>query len=189
MNFEIEKKCELTAFDYKIIKQKLEFNQEVDIKDHYLDTSDFKLAQDNVYLRMRNGLYELKIYQKFDATTSTSGAQEITNEDEIETILKEKYNITLDDVSWVMVIETHREKYSYQFANHTIIVDVDTYQYGQRYEIEVLSTPQEQYDGLSQIIEDFCSELWLQAMPSKVAKIHDVAMHQNITFFEILSQH
>ncbi|MEA1973348.1 MAG: hypothetical protein U9N34_08665, partial [Candidatus Cloacimonadota bacterium] len=53
MKLEIEKKCNLTKQDYKIIKEKTKFIEEVEIKDYYID-KDLVLAKHNYYLRLRN---------------------------------------------------------------------------------------------------------------------------------------
>jgi uncharacterized protein YjbK len=62
MQREIEKTYELTKLDYDTIKYKCEFIKDLDLKDYYLDTSDFILAKHDHFLRLRNGKYELKIF-------------------------------------------------------------------------------------------------------------------------------
>jgi uncharacterized protein YjbK len=43
MQREIEKKYELTNYDYDIIKNKCKFIEDKELKDYYLDTADFIL--------------------------------------------------------------------------------------------------------------------------------------------------
>ena len=62
MQIEIEKKYNLTDKDYYTIQEKCEFVEEITLKDYYLD-KEFILAKQNMYLRLRNWLYELKKVQ------------------------------------------------------------------------------------------------------------------------------
>ena len=82
MKREIEKKYEFTVHDYEIIKDKCEFVEEKDIKDYYLDMPDFRLAKEQNYLRIRNGMYEYKD-EVYDSITHMARAIEYDDEAEI----------------------------------------------------------------------------------------------------------
>ncbi len=193
MQIEIEKKYNLSKSDYTIIKDKCNFIKEVELKDYYLD-KDFILTKKNYYLRLRNGTYELKI---IDYNTITKGtiSEEYNDEDEINSLIK-KFNISTDDVTGIMFIDTKREKYSYDYKWYKISIDVEEYQYGTRYEVEIIY--QEEWKNvdrqkkeieLSQIINDFREEIWLTAESNiDSSKTITVAMHQNIDLYEIMTK-
>jgi uncharacterized protein YjbK len=61
MATEIEKKYSFTEEDYEKIISNCNLESETLIKDYYLDLSDYRLIKNDYYLRMRNGIYELKI--------------------------------------------------------------------------------------------------------------------------------
>lgn len=184
MTIEIEKKYELSQNDYALIKDKCKFIKQEEIKDYYLDTSDFKLLKDNNYLRMRNGLYEFKD-TTYHSDTKLCTSQEIQDEEEIEKILQERYNISIDDTIWAIFIHTIREKYSYIFQWIDVYIDIDRYQYGERYEIEILIPDNNIIDG-NAIIDSVRKEIGLTAGDTNSGKIVNVAMHQNIWFYEVL---
>ncbi|MDQ7023803.1 MAG: hypothetical protein Q9M97_10055 [Candidatus Gracilibacteria bacterium] len=115
MQLEIEKKHNLTKEDYEIIKEKTKFIEEVEIKDYYLD-KDLVLAKHNYFLRLRNGIYELKI-SHFDTETGGNYNEEYDNEDEINGKIK-KFGISTDNVTGIMFVDTLREKYEYKFSGH-----------------------------------------------------------------------
>ena len=192
MQIEIEKKYNLTEWDYSIIKEKTKLIEEVNLKDYYLD-KDLILAKNNHYLRLRNWIYELKI-SHFDNETGWNYNEEYDNEDEINQKIK-PFWITTDDVIWIMFVDTFREKYEYTFEWQKINIDVDKYQYWTRYEIEILIEIDENQDKLeiwkkwAKIIEDFRKELWLTAESGESdCKTITCAMHQNIDLYEIMTK-
>ena len=80
MKIEIEKKYELTDHDYSIIRKSCAFISSNEIKDYYLDDTNYTLLSNNCYLRMRNGKYELKIVH-FDRDTDLVSSEEYDNEE------------------------------------------------------------------------------------------------------------
>jgi len=185
MQREIEKTYELTKLDYDTIKYKCEFIKDLDLKDYYLDTSDFILAKHDHFLRLRNGKYELKI---FTFLWSVKEALEYEDEDEINEKLSE-FNLTIDDCTWVCFVDTKREKYEYNFNGIKFTVDVDRYQYDARYEVEVILTNDSEFDW-EERIESFRKMLWLIADGWRSAsKVETCAMHQNIAFYEVISDY
>jgi len=53
MQIELEKKYNLSENDYKIIREKCKFVEEIILKDYYLD-KDYILSKKHNYLRIRN---------------------------------------------------------------------------------------------------------------------------------------
>ncbi len=193
MQIEIEKKYNLTESDHSIIKEKCEFVEEVVLKDYYLD-KDLLLAKKSHYLRLRNGLYELKIIQ-YNPETQLVSSEEYSNEKEIETLLS-KFWISTDDVTWIMFIETSRNSYKYNYKGQDIQIEIERYQYWTRYEIEIVY--QEEWENLDRqkkeielnwIIEDFRQEIGLSSESDiSSSKTITVAMHQNIELYEIMTK-
>lgn len=193
MQIELEKKYNLTKNDYKIIKENCEFKENVNLKDYYLD-SDFILTKNNYYLRLRNWIYELKI-SKFDEKTKMVSSEEYDDEDEINEKLK-KFNISIDDCSWIIFVDTTREKYSYNYNWTIISIDVEEYQYGTRYELELVynqenedKTRKEIEQELNKTLDEVIKKLWLKAESNiNSSKIITCAMYQNIEMYEILAK-
>ncbi len=184
MQIEIEKKFNLSENDYKIIKEKCNFIKEVELKDYYLD-KDFILTKNNYYLRLRNGVYELKI-SSFNHKTKLVKSEEYDNENIINEKIK-KFNISTENVEWIIFVNTKRQKFNYEFKWYNINVDVEEYQYGTRYELELISDESE--EKLNKIIEDFIKHLWLEAFNDiNSSKIITTAMYQNIEMYEILTK-
>ena len=183
---EMEKKYIFSEEDYEIITSKCVSESKDEIKDYYLDLPDYRLFKKDYYLRMRNGIYELKIWKVNENWLIVS--TEITDEDEIGNILKKEFNISIDDTTWVLFVETNREKYFYEIDGEKITVDVDFYQYWKRYEIEMVSETKT-YDEVNELIEKFREELWLTASDdlNEASKLFICSQHQNIDIFEIFN--
>jgi len=192
MQIELEKKYNLTKQDYKIIRDNFEFRKEVNLKDYYLD-KDLTLLKNNHYLRLRNGQYELKI-TTFNPETKMVSSEEYDNEEEINKIL-EKFNLSIDDCTWIIFIDTKREKYKYNYKWYTINIDVEEYQYSNRYELEIVYNEEknenrkEKEKELNTILDDFRNEFWLISISDEnSSKFITCAMYQNIELYEILTQ-
>lgn len=186
MQIEIEKKYHFTALDYAIIKDKATFISDTKVIDYYLDTADLILFKADHKLRLRNGLYELKIWAD-RSNTRSSRSIEIEDEEEIDTILQEKFKLTTDDVTGKLEIITQVEKYKYLYKNHEIIFDIQRYQYWERYEVEICLENDVLIDG-DALIEWARTDLGLMALEqtSIEAKWVVCAMHQNIALYELL---
>jgi len=192
MQIELEKKYNLTKQDYKIIRDNFEFIKEVNLKDYYLD-KNLILLKNNHYLRLRNWQYELKI-TTFNPETKMVSSEEYDNEEEINKIL-EKFNLCIDDCSWIIFIDTKREKYKHTYKWYTINIDVEEYQYNNRYELEIVyneeknENREEKEKELNNILDDFRNEFWLTAISDEnSSKFITCAMYQNIELYEILTQ-
>lgn len=184
MKIEIEKKYELISHDYEIIKDKCRFVEEKELIDYYLDDTNFTLMRNNYHLRMRNGRYELKIYS-YDNVNNIERACEYDDEDEINKELG-KFKLDIDDTSWVVKVITQREKYTYEYKNHNFTFDIDRYQYGSRYEVELL-LDDDTWINAQELIEWARSELWLNAWKNiDEGKVWTCAMHENFNLYEVL---
>jgi hypothetical protein len=121
-------------------------------------------------------------------------SEEYDNEEEINKIL-EKFNLTIDDCSWVIFIDTKREKYKHIYKWYQINIDVEEYQYSNRYELEIVYNEEknenrkEKEKELNTILDDFRNEFWLISISDEnSSKFITCAMYQNIELYEILTQ-
>ena len=191
MQIELEKKYKLTKQDYKTIREKCEFIKDVELKDYYLD-KDLILSKNEYYLRIRNWEYELKIIS-FNPETKLATWEEYVWEEEINNVIK-KFNLTIDELTWIMFVDTKREKYKYNYKWQEIIIDVEEYQYWNRYEIEIVYNENNESESrtiiktrLNNLIEDFRQEIGLVSdLTSRwESKLTTTAMYQNIELYEI----
>lgn len=191
MNIELEKKYNLTPKDYKTIREKCEFIKEVELKDYYLD-KNLLLSKNEYYLRIRNWEYELKIVS-VNPETKLATWEEYVWEDEINKVIK-KFNLSIDDLTWIIFVDTKREKYRYNYKWQEIIIDVEEYQYWNRYEVEIIynetdiSEPRSIIETeLNTLIESFRKEIGLVSESSTrwESKLTTTAMYQNIDLYEV----
>lgn len=192
MQLELEKKYNLTDKDYYTIQEKCEFIKEINIKDYYLD-KNLILAKNKYFLRLRNWIYELKI-SNYNPENWLNSNEEYNDEDKINELIS-KFWITTDDVVWIMFVDTFRKKYEYIFNWEKIIIDIDKYQYWDRYEIEINYNLQNWEDKskveekLNNLIEDFRKKLGLTwESDESSCKTITCAMHQNIDLYEIMTK-
>lgn len=183
---EMEKKYSYNQDDYEKIVKNCKFEWIKNIKDFYLDMPDYRLFKNKFYLRMRNGIYELKI-ATINEKTNLVTSKEIIWDDEIDEVLKKEFSITIDDTTWVLFIDTSREKYSFSLWWETIIIDFDSFQYWKRYEIEIVSENKSS-EEVNELIEDFRELLWLESFydGEQSAKATVCARNQNMEVYEIL---
>ena len=186
MHTEIEKKYTFRLDDYEKIVENCKRIWIENLKDYYLDTSDYRLFKAMYYLRMRNGIYELKI-TTINHETNLVVSEEIVWDDEIDTILKKEFNITIDDTTWVLFIDTSREKFEYKMWWETINIDIDSFQYWKRYEIEVISEDKNENE-VNDLIEDFRKKIGLESTFDFETswKTTVCARNQNLEIYEIL---
>ncbi len=185
MQKEIEKKYELTNHDYEIIKDKCSFIKDEELKDYYLDTADFILGKNDYFLRLRNGKYELKILK---VVWDVHESEEYEDEDIINEKLS-KFKINIDDTSGVIFVHTQREKYEYDFNGLKFSIDIDRYQYDARYEIELIIDLDQEING-EEKIESMRKMIWLDSLWGRNSmKVETCAMHQNIGYYEVISNY
>lgn len=186
MHIEIEKKYTFRLDDYEKIIANCKRIWVEELKDYYLDTPDYRLFKAMYYLRMRNGIYELKI-TRINYETNLVISDEIIWDEEIDSVLKKEFNISIDDTIWAIFIDTSREKFEYKMWWETINIDIDSFQYWKRYEIEVVSETKTEAE-VNDLIEDFRKKLWLESTFDAETswKATVCARNQNIEVYEIL---
>jgi hypothetical protein len=122
-------------------------------------------------------------------------SEEYDNEEEINKKL-EHFKINIDDCTWIIFVDTKREKYKYNIDWTTINIDVEEYQYWTRYELEILYNSQNENESrekieekLNNILDKFINKIWLEAENNiNSSKIITTAMYQNIEMYEILTK-
>ncbi len=185
---EIEKKYSFNKNDYEQIVKNCKYESTQEIKDYYLDNSDYILFKNNYFLRLRDWIYELKI-SSLDKNTWIVISKEIIWDDEIDEILQNNFWITIDETIWVIFVETTREKYSYTIDWEKINIDIDSFQYWKRYELEIISSSKTENE-VNQIIEKFRKELWLFSTYDQSAwKVMVCARNQNLEIYEIMNNY
>jgi len=158
---EIEKKYELLDSDLEIIRQNFNFVSKKQIEDIYRDTEDFYLCKNNIWLRQRNGKWELK-YPCWKDIADTSCYEEYYGQDALnksKEIIWEKKLIKLAEV------KTNREKYKTSWNWYNFTIDVDDFWFWKLVEIEISGDGS--VEDLSQKIEEFRKYWWLKWKEAK----------------------
>ncbi len=103
---EVEKKFKLNDEEEKRLLKGAEFVSEKTFTDVYYDTADFTLSKNNIWLRERDGEFQLKlpVFQK--EKMQTTQFQEIEGEDKIREIFA---------VATVLDFETDIKAFGYEF--------------------------------------------------------------------------
>ena len=105
---EVEKKCLATASFLEFLKNNANKLGESLLEDIYLDFEDLRLIKNDIWLRKRNGQYELKMPISFDDKKSDV-YEEISN----NKLILEKLNLkNFDDLIELSVLITRRQKFS-----------------------------------------------------------------------------
>jgi len=161
MKTETEKKYHYSEHDLKIINEKCEFLSEKKVIDQYLDTADYIITAQWKKVRIRDWKPELKIKLKDNTTNGYSKSIEL---DTIKEINKELSKIWLNfnDLKEVLIIETNRIKYKYNYKWLDFNIDIDLFKYWKRYEIE-LTYDDEEIKNAPELIDEVKKYLWLTA--------------------------
>jgi len=187
MNIEIEKRFELTAHDYEIIKNKCDFISKWLIVDNFLDSKKFSITKSKQKLRIRNWNPELKVWV-FNDDNEKIKSLEYEDLEDIKKELK-KLNLIFEDLDEILTIETKREKYNINYKWIDYIIDVDRYKYWERYEIEI-STNDENLDNWHKLINNFRNYLWLTWIEKKWSwKFWNCAKNENSDLYEVVKKY
>jgi len=187
MNIEIEKRFELTAHDYEIIKNKCDFIYKWLIVDNFLDSKKFSITKSKQKLRIRNWNPELKVWV-FNDDNEKIKSLEYEDLEDIKKELK-KLNLIFEDLDEILTIETKREKYNINYKWIDYIIDVDRYKYWERYEIEI-STNDENLDNWHKLINNFRNYLWLTWIEKKWSwKFWNCAKNENSDLYEVVKKY
>lgn len=152
MYIEIERKLELSDYDYKIIKWKLKLKEAKRIEDIYMDNEEFYLFLNRVFCRKRNWSFELKDMRWNWLSNEYSWEEAIWK-------LKD-YNIWYEELSELFTIVTDREKYIWILNWKEYIVDIDFHSLWKRYEIETTAETSIEWN---KFIDGIIEDLWLKA--------------------------
>jgi adenylate cyclase class IV len=148
---EVEKKFRPTEEQLLLIIRDAEFLGEKTLKDLYYDYPDYRLLKNKVYLRNRNGNFELKVGD--DETEGTS--EEIENEAGIKNYFKIKEPvIEFIKNNLVNVIEWECKRREYKKDGFTI--DIDELDFGYKcVEVELLVANMKEVDAAHEKIINF----------------------------------
>lgn len=162
---EIEKKFFLTKQQRADLLQDAQESGRALVEDEYYDTSAYDLTANDLWLRNRNGSYELKAPLRGgnDITAATNRYQELTDPQEIAETLRIDYSgdlaasLSLAGIARFMKVYTDRT--SYQKEGFRIDIDAATYE-GSSFthaiaEIELLVRSEAEADQAEQRILEF----------------------------------
>jgi uncharacterized protein YjbK len=182
---EIERKFDLSDWDYSKIKEKCNFISNKLIIDKFFDTSDFQLFAQKIKFRERN--WELQLKMKISNNTDKfSKSIEITELWEVKSKLLE-LKIVYEDTLKVLEISTQVEKFNYSYKWYNFTIDVQKYKYNNRYEIE-LELDEDIQENPEELINGFRSELWLFSIEqlSTQTKVITCAKNENPALYEVI---
>lgn len=153
---EVEKKCLATEEFLNFLKNNAEKLGYYVLEDICLDFEDLRLIKNDIWLRRRNGKYELKIPMLFDNKKSDV-YEEIEDEKKILAKLDLK---NFDDLQELSALITHRQ--TFKIDNFHIdldeIISPGTDFLYKMMEIELMIESPEQYENAQQKILQFMQE-------------------------------
>lgn len=171
--FEVEKKFKLNSQQIKKLTKHAKFIGERVMTDIYYDTADFELIKQDVWLRSRNGKFELKIPMSDINKRKTEQYEEIEDEIKIKKFLNFDINESLKKILSTnkyrpfCVCKTTRRK----FQKDKFIIDLDlvnfdrfTYRIA---EIELMVKDKSEIAAAEKKILDFVKENNLKRSPSR----------------------
>jgi len=186
---EIEKKYDVTDSDLNKIREKCELISSKTILDKYFDTDNFLLFSNDIKLRKRNDVFELKI-KISNKDSKYIKSLEITNIEEI----KDKLVIlgtSFQDLEQVLEISTKVDKFKFNFDWYDFIIDVQKYKYGYRYEIELELEEDLDWElDPEQLINSFRKYLWLNSPEQLInwSKILICAENENVELSNVIKE-
>lgn len=161
---EVEKKVSLQPHDVKKIAQTAKLIREIQIQDRYFDTRDYRYTSQNIWLRQRNGIFELKVGIKGQAA-SMDLYEEITDEKSIlkylEMDISENLESALSQKALLCFCSFAILRRSYQLGEFQI--DIDEANFGdlcyQVAEIEIIVPDLDQVQDAEQKLAQFISDM------------------------------
>lgn len=157
---EVEKKCLATSEFLDFLKNNSEKLGERVFEDVYLDFEDLRLIKNDIWLRKRNGKYELKV------PMSDNRKSDVYEEIENEAQILEKLDLkNFDDLTPLSILITHRQKF--QIDDFHIDLDEITspktdFRYNMM-EIELMVESFEDYEDAQKRILEFMQKHSLKA--------------------------
>lgn len=160
---EVEKKFSLENIDLEEFFSNLEFIGEVLNHDIYYDYSDYRLLKSKIYLRNRNGNFELKI-KKGSGVYDEIEDQEILAEYFKVSSLEDLVN---KDLHGCMDFKNTRKKYK----KGDFHIDIDETDYGYKEgEIELIVEKEEEIKEAEEKIYEFFEKYNLQKLQDEASK-------------------
>src|SRR3989338_1979634 len=158
---EVEKKFILTKDDEARLTQGAEFLKEYSFTDAYYDTGDYALTSQDVWLRARDGKWELKIPLHKGAERLGDQYRELTDENEIKKYLQISQEKTFEDAlkrkGYVPFSTFTRVRRKYR--KESFIIDLDFVDFGDFIytigEIELMIKDQDDMKAALDKIMDF----------------------------------
>ncbi|MBP9802885.1 MAG: CYTH domain-containing protein [Candidatus Pacebacteria bacterium] len=160
---EVEKKFSLENIDLDKFLGDLDFLGEVLNHDIYYDYPDYRLLKNKIYLRNRNGNFELKIKQ------GSGVYQEIEDENKIADYFKVSSlkDFVNKDLHGCMDIKNNRKKYKKEDFH----IDIDDMDFGYKEgEIELLVETEEEIKNAEERIYEFFKKYNLEKLHEDTSK-------------------
>ncbi len=167
---EVENKFAITKEQEKTLTADAELISEKRIEDVYYDTPDFSLTTNDIWLRKRNGAFDIKTPtgdvggRAFGATSY----KEHETEEEVRGVLKLDATDSLEEdllsAGYVVIAEVIKNRKSYKEEGFRI--DIDNCEYGfEMAEIEMLVATEEEKEGAFKKIEAFALSKGIERKP------------------------
>lgn len=162
---EVEKKFSLTEEQTKRIEKTADFVKEIKNTDVYYDTADYSLLKKDIWLRNRDGVFEVKIPPQ-NNPGSINVYEEITNQNEILKRLEIRKlsdnfeeNLKLNGFIVLLKLITQRRKFKIKEFN----IDIDKVDYGYTIcEIEKMVEKEDEVERASEEIFKLAKSLGLE---------------------------
>ncbi len=162
---EVEKKFILSGDGKNKLIKGAELTAKKKFTDVYYDTADYALTKKDIWLRARDGRYELKVPLRSQKTSSWDHYEEIENEDGIKKELKiatsEPLELALPSTGYkpFATIVTTRAKYK----KGEFTIDIDAVDYGYDIaEIELMVNKKEEVEEATKKIAAFAASCGLK---------------------------
>ncbi len=157
---EVEKKFQPTEEQTRKLTEGALLISKKNVIDIYYDTAKFDFAKKSMWLRNRDGIWELKAYSSYGGTGKSEVADEIL--DEIEIIKKLGYStnfISVNQLAEKLIIlgkiNTERKKYS----REGFVIDFDITDFGlNKTDIELLVDDESKIEEANQKIISFAKQ-------------------------------
>lgn len=167
---------------------------EKQLRDVYYDTPDFAWTTRDHWLRLRNGVFELKIRTRAQSTGAVSQYQEIENEDDIRKTLRISVQGTLSEdlrtAGFVEVCDCETQRTEYRVG--AFVVDVDRASFAgtsfvfQTAEIELMVEHPEDVAEAEKRILEFAPIHGFREPPTQRGKVLSYIAHEKPEHFQAL---
>lgn len=189
---EIEKKFNLTKEQEENLKKDAAFISKKEMVDSYFDNEKFDLTKNDVWLRERNGQFELKVCQDKNIERKADQYDELEDEDKIREFLKiKKQGSFIEDIKKAgylpfCELKTIRSKYK----SDSLMIDIDEVRSdGYFYalvEIEMMVENQSQTKDAADKIVEFAKSKGLETGVYTRGKVLEYIRQKRPEHFKVL---